>query len=74
MGDDGPAVTAPYSEVPEQPDSGERTVVRFKVYKRRWFALLVLCLLNCSNAMVRKPRSEWKTFPLGGSEEVASDS
>lgn len=27
-------------------------LVRFKVYKRRWFVLLVFCLLNCSNAMV----------------------
>ena len=24
----------------------------FKVYKRRWFVLFVLCLLNCSNAVV----------------------
>ncbi|XP_053146584.1 solute carrier family 49 member A3 isoform X3 [Hemicordylus capensis] len=24
----------------------------FKVYKRRWFLLAVVCLLNCSNAMV----------------------
>lgn len=28
----------------------------FKVYKRRWFLLLVVCLLNCSNAML------WLTF------------
>ncbi|XP_062985172.1 solute carrier family 49 member A3 [Elgaria multicarinata webbii] len=28
----------------------------FKVYKRRWFLLAVLCLLNCSNAML------WLTF------------
>jgi hypothetical protein len=27
----------------------------FKVYKRRWFVLLVLCLLNSSNAAVSKP-------------------
>lgn len=24
----------------------------FKVYRRRWFILFVLCLLNCSNAVV----------------------
>lgn len=34
------------------PNPEAKTVVQFKVYKRRWFALLVLCLLNCSNAMV----------------------
>ncbi|CAB1337304.1 unnamed protein product [Coregonus sp. 'balchen'] len=28
----------------------------FKVYKRRWFILFVLCLLNCSNSML------WLTF------------
>uniref|UniRef100_A0A1A7X031 Major facilitator superfamily domain containing 7 n=1 Tax=Iconisemion striatum TaxID=60296 RepID=A0A1A7X031_9TELE len=28
----------------------------FEVYKRRWFVLLVLCLLNCSNATI------WLTF------------
>ncbi|KAM6980825.1 solute carrier family 49 member A3 [Aplochiton taeniatus] len=28
----------------------------FKVYKRRWFILFVLCVLNCSNAML------WLTF------------
>ncbi|XP_044220317.1 solute carrier family 49 member A3 [Thunnus albacares] len=28
----------------------------FQVYKRRWFVLLVLCLLNCSNATI------WLTF------------
>ncbi|CAK6965362.1 solute carrier family 49 member A3 [Scomber scombrus] len=28
----------------------------FKLYKRRWFVLLVLCLLNCSNATI------WLTF------------
>ncbi|XP_024116141.1 solute carrier family 49 member A3 [Oryzias melastigma] len=28
----------------------------FKVYRRRWFVLLVLCLLNCSNATI------WLTF------------
>lgn len=55
MGDDG-RVTAPSSEVPEPPNPEAKTVVRYKVYKRRWFALLVLCLLNCSNAMV------WLTF------------
>ncbi|XP_073676727.1 solute carrier family 49 member A3 [Garra rufa] len=32
------------------------TAVEFKVYKRRWFILFVLCLLNGSNAMA------WLTF------------
>uniref|UniRef100_A0A8C1LAK3 Solute carrier family 49 member 3 n=1 Tax=Cyprinus carpio TaxID=7962 RepID=A0A8C1LAK3_CYPCA len=32
------------------------TAAEFRVYKRRWFILFVLCLLNCSNAMV------WLTF------------
>ncbi|XP_076143346.1 solute carrier family 49 member A3-like [Alosa pseudoharengus] len=31
-------------------------LLQFKVYRRRWFILLVLCLLNCSNAML------WLTF------------
>ncbi|KAM4622164.1 solute carrier family 49 member A3 [Polymixia lowei] len=31
-------------------------LVVFKVYKRRWFVLFVLCLLNCSNSML------WLTF------------
>uniref|UniRef100_A0A671Q5G0 Solute carrier family 49 member 3 n=1 Tax=Sinocyclocheilus anshuiensis TaxID=1608454 RepID=A0A671Q5G0_9TELE len=30
------------------------TATKFKVYKRRWFILFVLCLLNCSNS--------WLTF------------
>lgn len=59
MEDDG-SVTAPSSEVPEPPNPEAKTVVRYKVYKRRWFALLVLCLLNCSNAMVSEPSSERK--------------
>ncbi|XP_063311412.1 solute carrier family 49 member A3 [Pelobates fuscus] len=29
-----------------------RKLVEFKVYKRRWFFLGVVCLLNCSNAML----------------------
>ncbi|XP_037531406.1 solute carrier family 49 member A3 [Nematolebias whitei] len=29
-----------------------RSPVSFKVYKRRWLVLLVLCLLNCSNATI----------------------
>ncbi|XP_040904102.1 solute carrier family 49 member A3 [Toxotes jaculatrix] len=33
-----------------------RRLLFFKVYKRRWFVLLVLCLLNCSNATI------WLTF------------
>lgn len=39
--------------VPETPDPEERRGPQaFKVYKRRWFVLLVLCLSNCCNAMV----------------------
>ncbi|XP_028315665.1 solute carrier family 49 member A3 [Gouania willdenowi] len=39
-------------------DDGEqqRKVLHFKVYQRRWFVLLLLCLLNCSNATL------WITF------------
>uniref|UniRef100_A0A3P9L6L8 Solute carrier family 49 member 3 n=1 Tax=Oryzias latipes TaxID=8090 RepID=A0A3P9L6L8_ORYLA len=33
-----------------------RKLLSFKVYKRRWLVLLVLCLLNCSNATI------WLTF------------
>ncbi|XP_058264548.1 solute carrier family 49 member A3 isoform X2 [Hemibagrus wyckioides] len=33
-----------------------RTTPEFRVYKRRWFILLVLCVLNCSNSVV------WLTF------------
>ncbi|XP_036407290.1 solute carrier family 49 member A3-like [Megalops cyprinoides] len=29
-----------------------RNLVGFKLYRRRWFILFVLCLLNCSNAML----------------------
>uniref|UniRef100_A0A673J0U5 Solute carrier family 49 member 3 n=1 Tax=Sinocyclocheilus rhinocerous TaxID=307959 RepID=A0A673J0U5_9TELE len=32
----------------------QETRLKFKVYKRRWFILFVLCLLNCSNS--------WLTF------------
>ncbi|KAK9963425.1 hypothetical protein ABG768_006612 [Culter alburnus] len=35
---------------------GRNAAAEFKVYKRRWFILFVLCLLNCSNAM------SWLTF------------
>ncbi|MCI4381654.1 hypothetical protein PGIGA_G00254490 [Pangasianodon gigas] len=33
-----------------------RTAPEFRVYKRRWFILLVLCVLNCSNSVL------WLTF------------
>lgn len=74
MEDDG-RVTAPSSEVPEPPNPEAKTVVRYKVYKRRWFALLVLCLLNCSNAMVSEPSSERKAggkLPQQGSDQAGS--
>ncbi|CAM4616768.1 hypothetical protein PO909_007186 [Leuciscus waleckii] len=35
---------------------GRSAPAEFKVYKRRWFLLFVLCLLNCSNAV------SWLTF------------
>lgn len=41
------------SPVPRTPDAELKKLLSFKVYKRRWFVLLVLCLLNCSNATVR---------------------
>ncbi|XP_035504994.1 solute carrier family 49 member A3 [Scophthalmus maximus] len=44
------------SEVPREPNPELKKLLLFKVYKRRWFVLLVLCLLNCSNAMI------WLTF------------
>ncbi|XP_069564053.1 solute carrier family 49 member A3 [Brachyistius frenatus] len=38
------------------PSAELKKLLSFKVYKRRWFVLLLLCLLNCSNAMI------WITF------------
>lgn len=38
---------------------GERSLeppARFRTYRRRWFLLAVVCLLNCSNAMVSAAR------------------
>ncbi|XP_026186447.1 solute carrier family 49 member A3 [Mastacembelus armatus] len=43
-------------EVPRNPNTELKKLLFFKVYKRRWFVLLVLCLLNCSNATL------WLTF------------
>ncbi|XP_060742363.1 solute carrier family 49 member A3 [Tachysurus vachellii] len=37
-------------------NSTQRTALEFRLYKRRWFILLVLCLLNCSNSVL------WLTF------------
>ncbi|XP_049603968.1 solute carrier family 49 member A3 [Syngnathus scovelli] len=46
-----------FSPSPASPPNDElKKLLHFKVYKRRWFVLLVLCLLNCSNAML------WLTF------------
>ncbi|XP_062331812.1 solute carrier family 49 member A3 isoform X1 [Osmerus eperlanus] len=39
-----------------KPNRELEKLIIFKVYKRRWFILLVLCLLNCSNSML------WLTF------------
>lgn len=38
-----------------QPNPDLAKLLQFKVYRRRWFILLVLCILNCSNAMVWAP-------------------
>lgn len=45
-----------YAAVSGKPNPEPTKVLLFKVYKRRWFVLLVLCLLNCSNATI------WLTF------------
>lgn len=37
-------------------DGGGHIAAKFTLYKRRWFILFVLCLLNCSNAVL------WLTF------------
>ena len=39
------------SSVNSEVESGSR--VHYRVYKRRWFVMAVLCVLNISNAMVR---------------------
>ncbi|XP_068451526.1 solute carrier family 49 member A3 isoform X2 [Clinocottus analis] len=44
------------SEDPRTPNTELKKLLFFKVYKRRWLVLLVLCLLNCSNATL------WLTF------------
>ncbi|XP_061747533.1 solute carrier family 49 member A3-like [Nerophis ophidion] len=48
MGDSSPGERAPNTAL--------RELLQFKVYKKRWFVLSLLCLLNCSNAML------WLTF------------
>ncbi|XP_027865370.1 solute carrier family 49 member A3 [Xiphophorus couchianus] len=45
-----------YAAVSGNPNLEPTRLLCFKVYKRRWFVLLVLCLLNCSNATI------WLTF------------
>lgn len=45
-----------YAAVSRGPNSDLKNGQLFKLYKRRWFVLLVLCLLNCSNATI------WLTF------------
>ncbi|XP_063050184.1 solute carrier family 49 member A3-like, partial [Engraulis encrasicolus] len=47
-------------------DEADHVAIRFKVYRRRWFILLVLCLLNCSNAM------SWLTFAPVADESGAA--
>lgn len=41
-----------YAAVSREANSDLKNGQLFKLYKRRWFVLLVLCLLNCSNATV----------------------
>lgn len=41
-----------YAAVSREPNSDLKNGQLFKLYKRRWLVLLVLCLLNCSNATV----------------------
>uniref|UniRef100_UPI003AAEE93F solute carrier family 49 member A3 n=1 Tax=Centroberyx gerrardi TaxID=166262 RepID=UPI003AAEE93F len=61
MENDGEASSAEgQTEVPSvaesKPNRELEKLLAFKVYKRRWFVLLVLCLLNCSNSTL------WLTF------------
>ncbi|XP_030001600.1 solute carrier family 49 member A3 [Sphaeramia orbicularis] len=51
-----PAQAEEPCDVPTQVSGELKKLLVFKVYKRRWFVLLVLCLLNCSNATL------WLTF------------
>ncbi|XP_051920810.1 solute carrier family 49 member A3 [Hippocampus zosterae] len=56
-GEDDKLLDFSSSSSPASPPNDELKKLRcFKVYKRRWFVLLVLCLLNCSNATL------WLTF------------
>ncbi|XP_059202858.1 solute carrier family 49 member A3 [Centropristis striata] len=55
-GDASPEVQTVCSRVFGSPNAELKKLLFFKVYKRRWFVLLVLCLLNCSNATL------WLTF------------
>ncbi|XP_012717305.3 solute carrier family 49 member A3 [Fundulus heteroclitus] len=45
-----------YAAVVGKPNPQPTRLLSFKLDKRRWFVLLVLCLLNCSNATI------WLTF------------
>ncbi|KAM3612005.1 uncharacterized protein V6R79_000852 [Siganus canaliculatus] len=55
--EDGEEPSPSVQPVPTQEASEDlKKLLCFKVYKRRWFVLLVLCLLNCSNATI------WLTF------------
>ncbi|MED6277713.1 hypothetical protein CHARACLAT_016272, partial [Characodon lateralis] len=51
-----PEISTVYAAVSGKPNPESTSLLPFKVYKRRWFVLLVLCLLNCSNATI------WLTF------------
>lgn len=56
MEDEVQTVCARVQEQRRQSNSELKKLLVFKVYRRRWFVLLVLCLLNCSNATI------WLTF------------
>ncbi|MEQ2293803.1 hypothetical protein AMECASPLE_037300 [Ameca splendens] len=49
-GEATPEISTVYAAVSGKPNPESTGLLPFKVYKRRWFVLLVLCLLNCSNA------------------------
>lgn len=52
------------------PERGLSRLPRFKAYRRRWFLLGVVCLLNCSNAMVSPAAQGKKGGRLRGSGSV----
>lgn len=48
----------------EKPEPAElRKPVLFRTYRQRWFLLVVVCLLNCSNAMVSTGDTALSAYP-----------